>query len=107
MKSLALLLGLAVLVLCSPALVAGEEEELPEGQAKAAISITGMTCGVCCTKVETALASLDGVVKVKADYEANVAMVVYETEKVDVDAIVETINTKTSFKAEAPEEETS
>ena len=107
MKRLALLFGLAVLVLSFSALVAGDKEELPEGQAKAEISITGMTCGACCTKVETALASLDGVVKVKADYGANVARVVYETEKVDVDTIVETINTKTSFKAEAPEEETS
>ena len=101
------LLGLAVLFLASPALVAGEEGELPEGQAEASISITGMTCGKCCTKVETAVAELDGVVKVKADYQENVATVVYETEKVDVATIVETINTKTSFKAETGEGEKS
>ena len=41
-------------------------------------------------------------VKVKADYENNVAIVVYETKKVDVTKIVETINKETSFKAEAP-----
>ena len=99
MKKLAIL-GIAVMFLVAPAL-AGEKGELPEGQAKAAISITGMSCGACCSKVETAVAKLDGVVKVKADYEKNVAVVVYETEKVDLDTIVETINTKTSFKAKA------
>jgi copper chaperone/Cu+-exporting ATPase len=94
---------IALLVLASPASFAGEKEALPEGQAMASISISGMTCGGCCTKVESAVAELDGVVKVKADYENKVAMVVYETDKVDVDTIVETINTKTGFKAEAGE----
>jgi len=96
-------LSLVLLVLASPAVLAGEKSELPEGQAMTAIEVTGMSCGSCCTKVETAVAELDGVVKVKADYDKGVAMVVYEMEKVDVDQIVETINTKTSFKAKAPE----
>jgi copper chaperone CopZ len=48
------------------------------------------------------VAELDGVIKVKADYEKNVAMVVFEKDKVDVNTIVKTINEKTSFKAEAP-----
>ena len=96
-------LGLALLILASPAVLAGEKSELPEGHAKAAIEVTGMSCGSCCTKVETAVAELDGVVKVKADYEKGVAMVVYKMDEVDVGQIVETINTKTSFKAKAPE----
>ena len=101
MRKLAIL-GLVVLFLATPAALAGEQE-LPEGQAKAAISITGMSCGACCTKVETAVAKLDGVVKVKADYEAKTAMVIYETGKVDVAQIVEAINTETSFKATTDE----
>jgi len=99
--------GLALLVLASVAVVAGDQEKLPEGQAMAAISVTGMSCGACCTKVETAVAKLDGVVKVKADYEKGTAMVVYEKGKTDVDKIVKAINTETSFKATAPKEKTS
>ena len=43
MRKLAIL-GLAVLFLATPAMLAGDGD-LPEGQAKGAISITGMTCG--------------------------------------------------------------
>jgi copper chaperone CopZ len=100
-------LGLALLMLASPAVVAGDQEKLPEGQAMAAIEVTGMSCGACCTKVETAVAKLDGVVKVKADYEKGLTKVIYETSKTDVDQIVKAINTETSFKAKAPEEKTS
>ena len=71
------------------------------------LKVTGMTCGSCCSKVETAVAKMDGVVKVKADYAKGVAMVIYEPEKVEVAKIVETINTKTSFKASAPKEKSS
>jgi copper chaperone CopZ len=105
MRKLAIL-GLALLFLAVPATLAGEGE-LPEGQASAAISITGRTCGSCCKKVETAVAKLDGVVKVKADYEKNMATVVYETAKVDVVKIVDTINAETSFKAKANDETSS
>ena len=105
MRKLAFL-GLTLLFLASPAILAGEGE-LPEGQASAAISISGMTCGSCCMKVETAVAKLDGVVEVKADYEKNMATVVYETAKVDVAKIVNTINTETSFKAKADDEKSS
>lgn len=100
-------LGLVLLVLASPAVVGGDQGKLPEGQAMAAIEVTGMTCGACCTKVETAVAKLDGVVKVKADYEKGMTKVVYETAKVDVDQIVKVINSETSFKAKAAKEKTS
>jgi copper chaperone CopZ len=89
------------LLLATPALFAGDKEELPEGQTMASISITGMTCGSCCKKVETAVAELDGVVTIEADYENNVAMVVFVNEKIDLDTIVAAINSETSFKAEA------
>jgi copper chaperone CopZ len=101
------LVGLAFLVLVLPAAVAGDQEQLPEGQAMAALQVTGMTCGACCTKVETAVAKMDGVVKVKADYEKGMTEVVYETSKTDVDKIVKVINTETSFKAKPAKEKTS
>ena len=106
MRKIAFLCSM-LLVLASSAGFAGDQGELAEGQMKAAIKVTGMTCGSCCNKVETAVAKLDGVVKVTADYEKGVAMVVYEKDKIDLDQIVETINTKTSFKAKAPEEKAS
>jgi copper chaperone CopZ len=91
------------MLLAVPGVFAGDKsDKLPEGQEMASISVSGMTCGGCTNKVETAVAELDGVIKVKADYEKNVAMVVFEKDKVDVNTIVKTINEKTSFKAEAP-----
>jgi len=79
-----------------------DHAELAEGQVKVAVPVTGMSCGSCCTKVETAVAKMEGVVEVKADYEKGVATVVYEESKVDLAKIIETINTETSFKATTP-----
>ena len=103
MKKVALF-GLILALVVSPAIFASDDK-LPEGQAKASISVSGMTCGACCKKIESAVAALDGVVNVTADYAKGTASVVYQKDKVDVKKIVETINTKTTFKAKAPEEE--
>ena len=95
-----------VVLLVSPlvAVASGKDKAaLPEGQAQVELAISGMTCGGCCTKVESAAKELAGVVDAKADYQKGVATVTYETAKVDVDKIVSTINEKTSFKAKAPE----
>ena len=78
------------------------EQELPAGQARVVIPVTGMTCGSCCVKVETAVVKLDGIVAAKADYQKGRATVTYVEDKVTVDKIVETINDKTSFKASMP-----
>ena len=99
--------GLVLLVLALPAVVAGDHGKLPEGQAMASIEVSGLSCGSCCTKVETAVAKLDGVVEVKADYEKGLTEVVYETSKTDVDEIVKVINTETSFKAKVAKEKSS
>ena len=93
--------GLTLLLLATSALSVADAGELPEGQARAVVPVSGMTCGDCCVKVEAAVAKIDGVVDVKADYEKGIATVTYEKDKVDVKQIVETINTKTSFKATA------
>ena len=92
--------GLMMLLLAPLAVLAGEKaDKLPEGQATTTVEVSGMTCGGCCVKVETAVGEMDGVIDVKADYKAGLATVTYETEKVDVKQIVATINEKTSFKA--------
>ncbi len=57
--------GLTLLLLATPALSAADEGELPEGQARAVVPVSGMTCGDCCVKVEAAVAKIDGVVEVK------------------------------------------
>ncbi len=82
-----------------------EASELPEGQAKAVIAVSGMTCGKCCVSVEQAVTKLEGVVAVKADYEKGIAKVIYQTDKVKVEDIVKTINEKTSFKASLPQKQ--
>ena len=82
------------------------EQELPEGQTRVVIPVEGMTCGQCCTKVETAVTKMDGVVAATADYAKGKATITYEEEKVTLKAIVDTINTETSFKASMPEETT-
>ena len=97
-------LGLTVLLLTPLALSAGDEEGLPEGQARTVIPVSGMICSDCCVKIETAVAMIDGVVGVKADYRKGVATVTHVKDRVDVKQIVETINTKTNFKARAPED---
>jgi periplasmic mercuric ion binding protein len=87
------------------AFAAGEQGKsaLPEGQAQVHLAISGMTCGSCCAKVETAAKALPGVVDATADYKKGEATITYETAKVNVDKIVATINEKTSFKAKAEE----
>ena len=103
MKKKITLLGLMMLLLTPVALLAGEKSELPEGQVQTTVEVSGMTCGGCCVKVETAVNKLEGVVAAKADYEKGKAMVTYMEDKVSVEKIVETINTETSFKASMPE----
>ena len=96
----AVLVCLVMLVAVSFAAVAsGEKGKLPEGQAQVQLAITGMTCGACCAKVETAAKALPGVVDATADYKAGTATITYDKAKVDVGKIVATINEKTSFKA--------
>jgi copper chaperone CopZ len=84
-----------------------EQAELAAGQVRVAVPVSGMTCGGCCTKVETAVAELDGVVDVKADYKKGVATIVYEEDKIELASIIDTINTKTSFKAAKPKQHAS
>ncbi len=104
--------GFAVLALAIVAVPAGaadevQEPQLPEGQARVVIPVTGMTCGGCCVKIETAVEQLDGIVAAMADYQKGQATVTYVEDKVSVEKIVETINDETSFKASMPEKKDS
>ena len=106
------LAGLVVVALAVVGAYAGTaenetaEQQLPDGQTRVVIPVTGMTCGGCCIPVEAVVKKLDGVVDAKADYEKGLATVTYENDKVSVKKIVEAINT-TSFKASLPEKQDS
>jgi len=89
----------ALVAFAGTAVQAGDDKE---GHKDVTLTIVGMTCGDCCTKVETALNDLEGVVTAKADYEAGSATITYVEGEVTVDQIVTVINEKTSFKASAP-----
>jgi copper chaperone CopZ len=78
--------------------------ELAEGQTKVKLAIAGMSCGSCCTKVETAVKDMAGVISIDADYENGIATVVYEEGTVQPKAMIKAINAKTSFKASMPTE---
>jgi copper chaperone CopZ len=93
---------LAVLVLAVFAGTAVQAGDDKEGRTDVTLTIVGMTCGACSTKVETAVNKLEGVVAAKADYEAGSATITYLEGEVTVDQIVATINEKTSFKASVP-----
>jgi copper chaperone CopZ len=93
---------LAVLALVAFAGTAVQAGDTKEGQKDVTLAIKGMTCGGCCTKVETAVNELEGVVASMADYKAGRATITYVEGEITVDQIVATINEKTSFKASVP-----
>ncbi len=98
------LIGISILLLAVTAVSAGDakQAEPAEGQAQVILAVEGMTCGGCCTKVETAMKGLDGVVAATADYQEGTATITFEKDKVTVEMIVKTINEETSFKASMP-----
>ena len=89
----------ALVVFAGTAVQAGDDKD---GPMDLTLTLEGMTCGACCTKVETAVNELEGVVEAKADYEAGSATITYVEGEVTVDQIVAVINEKTSFKASVP-----
>ena len=96
--------------LAAPAAQAGSSKavasdgQLPAGQARIVIPVSGMTCGGCEAAIKVVVRKLDGVVDVQADYKNGSATVTYFKEKVTVEKIVEAIN-KTGFKATPPEQD--
>ena len=58
----------------------------------ASISVEGMRCGACCTKVETALAGQNGVKTVSVNLETKFATVEYYPAKVAKSALVKAVS---------------
>ena len=73
-------------------------------EARADFKVTGMSCGACAKGVEARLNDLKGVKSATVSYEESSAAVVYDNEKVTVEAIKKTIE-QSGFKAEPKGEE--
>ncbi len=67
------------------------------------IQVKGMTCAGCNMHVESVVKKIEGVKSVKADFTVGEAVVQFDTNKVNVAAIVDQINKATSYKASIPE----
>jgi len=64
------------------------QEDLAANYNKAEFKIDGMTCAIGCAKrIESKLASMEGVKSAKVDFEQKLAMVEYNDAKVDFDAL--------------------
>ena len=59
---------------------------------KVTLDVQGMTCSGCEFNVESVLKKVDGVAKVKADYENDTAEVQFDPQIASVDKLVEAVN---------------
>lgn len=59
---------------------------------KLTLEVKGMTCSGCEGAVESALKKVDGVAKVKADYQNDRAEVEFDPQKASVDKLVAAVN---------------
>lgn len=91
-------LAAAFLVFCFADIQAQEKVETVE------VKVTGMMCGGCASKVHKALKETAGIVDNEVKYPGDVAIVKYDPEKTNPEAIVGVIEEKTDFTAEVKEE---
>lgn len=88
----------AFLVFCFVEIQAQEKVETVE------VKVTGMMCGGCASKVHKALKETAGIIDNEVKYPGDVAIVKYDPEKTNPEAIVGVIEEKTDFSAELKEE---
>ena len=80
----------AVIIIAMVILIGGTYEA--ETVETASISVEGMRCGACCTKVETALASQNGVKTVSVNLETKFATVEFYPAKVAKSELVQAVS---------------
>ena len=80
----------AIIIVALVILVGGTYEA--ETVETASISVEGMRCGACCTKVETALASQNGVKTVSVNLETKFATVEFYPAKVAKSELVQAVS---------------
>ncbi len=60
--------------------------------AKSEFTVEGMTCAIgCAATIEKKIAKMEGVKSAKVDFDKELAMVVYDVQKVNPDMLVETV----------------
>jgi copper chaperone CopZ len=98
MKNILLLCALSVAVFACKGTNTKPESESEEVAINTAavktihLNVSGMTCEGCENTIETSLAKLDGVVTVEALHKEGVANISYDTTKVNVEVLSQTIN---------------
>ena len=80
----------ALIIIAMVIIVGGTYEA--ESVETASISVEGMRCGACCTKVETALASQNGVKTVSVNLETKFATVEFYPAKVAKSELVQAVS---------------
>ncbi len=84
-----------------PATASAASAQLAPGEARVTIPVVGMHCGHCASRVEAALARVEGVRLVDARLDPGEAVVVYDKSKVEASRLVEAIDAL-GFKAGTP-----
>ena len=69
---------------------------------KVALTVEGLHCGDCSTKVSAALKGIEGVVAVAVDHQSGRAEIAYDAKKTTVDALLKAV-TDTGYKAQKAE----
>lgn len=72
---------------------------------KITLSITGMHCGACATKITAALNGTTGVNAVSIDHETGRARIAFDEATVDVDGLIAAVATAGEFEASRIEEQ--
>ncbi len=73
--------------------------------ATAEFNVQGMMCGVgCASKIKTHIGSLDGVSKCDVNFDKGLLTVEYDESKMDDQAIVKTLNDKTTYSCSVKED---
>lgn len=62
------------------------------------LKITGMTCAGCSNHISKALQEVDGIIEEEVKYPGDIAVIKFDSEKTNAEAIIEIIG-KTGYKA--------
>jgi len=68
------------------------------------LKITGMTCAGCSNHISKALHELDGILAEEVKYPGDIAVIKFDSEKTNAEAIIEVIE-KIGYKAELVKDE--
>lgn len=85
------IIAVAVAAVVSAFGVVSALEKAPAGDSAAILTATGMTCGSCAARIETALSDEKGVESVQVDVAAGRVAVVYDSKQVKPEQLAEKV----------------